>query len=90
METNKVTEIATGDNITCNNNLPLKGNMIAPPLTIGTDYPVVNVITCDCGSKHIDVGLKSEYNYITCYECKEKLPNSEIHWCHPSRFDIKR
>lgn len=88
METKQ--EIENGNQIICKNILPLQGNTIAPPLTLEEEYEAKNVIVCDCGSKHIDVGLKSEYNYITCYECKEILPNSEVHWCHPSRFDIKK
>lgn len=67
---------------------PLLGNKIAPSLVLGEEKEVKEVITCKCGSKHIDVGLISEVNYVTCFECKLELPRGDsIHWCHPSRFE---
>lgn len=66
---------------------PLEGNKIAPPLVMDKSYVIKAVCTCECGSLHYDVGLKSDCNWITCHSCKEELPNStQIHWCHPSRF----
>ena len=77
-----------GTKLKCNNNKPLEGNTVAPPLVIGEEYTALNVITCGCGKEHIDVGLKSEYNYISCYDCGEKFINRDVHYCHPSRFDV--
>lgn len=69
------------------NNKPLTGNTIAPPLVEGTQYVIKEVYTCKCGQEHIDVGLASMYNYVSCYTCKLELPKGDkIHWCHPSRF----
>jgi hypothetical protein len=73
----------------CINNKPFEGNDVAPPLEVGKDYPILNVIEDKKGNKHYDVGLKSKHNYITSFETGETLPNSKIggvHWCHPSRF----
>lgn len=67
---------------------PLKGNTIGPPLLAGENYLIIDIYACRCGQQHIDVGLKSEYNYITCYTCQQMLPQGEkIHWCHPIRFE---
>jgi hypothetical protein len=86
MEEFKVADIITAENIE-----PLEGRKIAPPLTKGADYVVVDILTCKCGSKHLDLELKSDYNYITCFECNEELPHGDdIHWCHPSRFVLKK
>jgi len=72
----------------CLNNLPLLGNSVAPPLVVGQTYLEIRRHTChNCGQEHIDVGLKSSYNYISCYTCKEHLPDVKTHWCHPSRFE---
>ena len=71
----------------CINSKPLEGNDVAPPLEEGTHYTIVSTHVCSCGQEHYDVGLKSEYNWVTCYKCKTKLPKGDqIHWCHPSRF----
>jgi hypothetical protein len=72
--------------ITCTNTAPLPGNTIAPPLELNKSYQEVNRYTCSCGQVHIDVGLKSQHNYISCYKCKEHLPQTQVHWCHPTRF----
>ena len=74
----------------CINVAPLDGNTVAPPLTLEAEYSPAHVHKCKCGNVHFDVGLKSQYNFITCWHCKEVLPNSETggtHWCHPSRFE---
>lgn len=69
---------------------PLKGNDVAPPLgEINKLFTIKQMHFCSCGMEHLDVGLKSIHNRITCWHCKEVLPNSSsggIHWCHPSRF----
>lgn len=78
-----------GTMLECINTKPLEGNEIAPPLEEGVFYPIVKTHKCSCGQEHYDVGLKSEYNWVTCYKCKIKLPNGDtIHWCHPSRFKL--
>lgn len=66
---------------------PLLGNTIAPPLRdLGREFAIIGIYICKCGQHHINVGLNSEYNYISCYLCKVALPSETIHWCHPSRF----
>jgi hypothetical protein len=71
----------------CIDNKPLKGNEVAPPLTIGKSYTLKDMYQCRCGQKHYDVGLNSKYNWISCYKCTEPIPKGDlIHWCHPSRF----
>lgn len=81
--------IKTGDKLKAINNKPLQGNDVAPALIIGCEYPANKIHTCVCGQDHIDVGLKSKYNWITCYKCRKELPDGDkIHWCHPTRFEI--
>lgn len=80
-------EFKVGDSVIINNDKPLPGNEIAPPIIVGQRLEVKEVLTCKCGSKHIDLGLKSKVNWVSCFECSENLPRgSEIHWCHPSRL----
>lgn len=68
------------------NDAPLSGNSIAPPVTIGEEYSVKNIVLDSRNHQHLDLGLKSEYGYITSWETSEILPNSEeVHWVHPSR-----
>lgn len=84
------TDLKKDDIAICIDNKPLQGNVVAPPLQEKEEYPVIDVYECFCGQKHIDVGLKSEYNYIRCYKCESNLPNgNKIHWCHPTRFFLK-
>lgn len=76
------------DKVKALNNNPLQGNDVAPPLKVGEGYIVKEVFTCGCGQDHLDVGLVSEYNWINCYKCGKSLPRgTEIHWCHPTRFE---
>jgi hypothetical protein len=71
----------------CINSKPLIGNEIAPPLTVGEKYELKQVIKCGCGLKHYDVGLKSDYSYVSCRQCSEHLIDGDtIHWCSPDRF----
>ncbi len=73
--------------IKCINNNRLVGNDLKPDLKINGLYELKEVHTCKCGEKHYDVGLVSEINWVTCYKCREVLPNSDkIHWAHSSRF----
>lgn len=67
---------------------PLEGNDIAPPLVEGETYTVTEVYVCKCGQDHVNVGLKSRYNWVNCYKCKTPIPTGDIsHWCHPTRFE---
>lgn len=80
--------INIGDKLKCVNNKPLEGNNVAPPLKVDEEYPVAKTYTCPppCGQVHIDVGLQSNYGYISCYKCGTHLPETRVHWCHPTRF----
>ena len=71
--------------ILCINSKILPGNEIAPMLTEGCSYVAKHVIQCKCGETHINVGLESTLNYISCYKCRQELPD-KWHWCHSSRF----
>ncbi len=75
----------------CINNAPFSGNKVAPPLEVGKVYPLVKIYIEDHSKgpfKHYDVGLESNYNYITSQDTGAELPNGDvIHWCHPSRFE---
>lgn len=73
----------------CIETKPLKGNEVAPPLRIKEKYVLKQVIKCGCGLEHYDVGLKSDYSYVSCRSCSEHLDKGdEIHWCSPDRFEI--
>lgn len=79
-----------GDIILCTNANPLDGNDVAPPLKL-SEYPINEIVLDRDGNQHLDVGLKSQQNYIRSYETKEELPRgTSIHWCHPSRFSLVR
>lgn len=68
---------------------PFPGKKIAPPLVLGHVYMLEQDITCTCGEHHMHVGLRSDYNFITCHKCGEELPDGDkIHWAHSSRFKI--
>lgn len=83
------TKIEKDNNLKCVKTDPLTGNTVGPDLSSEKDYVANEVYTCKCGQKHIDVGLKSHLNWVKCYNCEEELPRGiEIHWCHPSRFEI--
>lgn len=83
-------EFAIGDTVIAQNNKPLEGNDKAPALTVGAEYPVKNIIYDNKGFPHLDVGLKSELNFVTSWHTAEELPDGDtIHWCHPSRFTKK-
>lgn len=72
----------------CINIEPLTGNTIAPPLVLGEEYSINTIANDSEGNEHWDVGLVSQYNYITSHETGEELPEGDkIHWCHPSRFE---
>lgn len=82
--------IEIGNQLLAINTNPLVGNNVAPPLKLKELYTAKNVYICKCGQDHIDVGLVSRYSYVSCYKCKEELPDGDkIHWCHPTRFEIQ-
>lgn len=71
------------------NDAPLPGNAVAPPVVIGEEYKIKNIVLDTRDNQHLDLGLKSEYNYITSWETKEDLPDGDnVHWIHPSRVII--
>jgi hypothetical protein len=70
-------------------NKALSSSGIKPELNIGDKHKVKETCTCKCGQTHLDIGLVSKYNYISCYKCGEELPRgSSIHWCNSIRFNI--
>jgi hypothetical protein len=83
-----------GDKLIATNIKPLpnagsdeNGHKIAPPLSVDGEYIVKSVFLCKCGQDHLDVGLVSKYNFISCYKCGYSIDGSDkIHFCHPSRF----
>jgi hypothetical protein len=79
-----------GQNVECINSSPLPGNEEGPNLKVGEIYLIKEIVLDSAENQHLDVGLPSHLNYITSYETKEELPRGkEIHWCHPSRFELK-
>lgn len=78
----------TGDHVTVINDQILPGNEVGPNIQNGQLWPVIKTHTCACGEEHVDIGILSTLNYVTCYKCEENLPEStKIHWCHSSRFE---
>ena len=76
-----------GDEVEVVNNKPLKGNEVGPKLIVGELMTVIGITLDRDSNQHLDVGIKSELNYVTSYETGESLPDGhKIHWCHPSRF----
>ena len=53
------------DNVTCVNSAPLKGNDVAPPLTEGSAYQVLDIHTCGCGKKHFCRGSRDRCKITT-------------------------
>jgi hypothetical protein len=79
-----------GQTVIARNNQPLPGNSEAPPLVVPNEYQIKNIIHDSKGNPHLDVGLPSSLAFVRSYETKENLPDGDkIHWCHPSRFDLK-
>jgi len=81
-------EFKEGDRLKVINNQVINDNNVAPKLDLGAEYTVFKVIKDKKGFQHLDVGLKSQYNYIRSIETGEELENGHlVHWCHPSRFE---
>lgn len=74
--------------IICINDKPFPVNEIGPPVQLNKEYELQEVHKCSCGQEHYNVGLPLEINYVECYKCRERLPDT-THWCHSSRFKIK-
>jgi hypothetical protein len=80
--------IKIGSKLKCVNSKPLQGNDVAPPLKEGETYEVKDIVIDSEGNPHLDVGLKSNYNYITSWNTKEELPDGDtIHLCALNRFE---
>jgi hypothetical protein len=78
-----------GQEVKCINTKALPGNEVAPPLDLETNYKINEIVLDSAGNQHLDVGLKSKYNWVKSFETSEDLPNGDtIHWCHPSRFEL--
>jgi hypothetical protein len=83
-----------GDKVIAINNQPLEYSepletktKVAPPLILGQEYEIKEVILDSKGNEHLDVGIKSQYGFIRSFETNKELPRGDkIHWCHPSRF----
>lgn len=85
MEENKTQIILSGE---CVNDKPFPVNEIGPKLELGAIYKIAEIFKCKCGEQHCNIGLELEINYVECYKCRERLPDT-THWCHSSRFKIK-
>lgn len=60
---------------------------IKPRLEQDKEYKLLNECVCKCGQIHYDIGLKSIYNFVSCYMCGQELPKSDtIHWANSIRF----
>ncbi len=75
--------------VKCINNQCLQGNDYAPTLKVDQEYEIKEIILDKAGNQHLNVGLSSNLSYIRSWDTKEELPRGqEIHWCHPSRFEL--
>jgi hypothetical protein len=82
------TDFIVGDKLKCINADRFPSKEVAPPLKVGEIYELKEIITTVGHHDHLDVGLKSNYNYISCEKTGVQIPRGEfIHWCHPSRFE---
>ena len=67
----------------------LPGKEYAPNLKIGEEREIKDIVLDSAGNQHLDLGLKSNLNWIRSHETDEVLPRStEVHWCHPSRVEL--
>lgn len=83
-------QFEVGQTIIATSCKPFPNTKVYPPLVLGVSYEIKTITLDKKGNQHLDVGLKSEYNYITSQETGEELPDGDrIHWCHPSRFQLK-
>lgn len=78
-----------GNKVKCIKTEPLPGRTKCPDLEMGKEYRVQGITLDSKNNQHLDVGLKSELEWITSYETGEHLTGgSTYHWCHPSRFEL--
>ena len=82
-----------GDIIKIQNDAPLSGNTVAPPITIGDEHEVLHIFSefeKGIEYQHLDIGIASKYNYITSWDTERELPDGDkIHWIHPSRVTLR-
>lgn len=82
-------EFKVGDVVKILNDAPLSGNTVAPPVVIGEEHEVKGFIIDERGDQHIDLGLKSQYEYVSNWKTGVPLPDGDkIHWVHPSRLKL--
>lgn len=94
-------EIKAGDELVVIIDAYLPGNDEGPQIKNGQRCLALVVHKCGCGDSHISIAVRdaegtvhnlvSHLNYVTCYKCRDQLPNSAyggVHWCHSSRFAI--
>ncbi|MFA9239465.1 MAG: hypothetical protein ACEQSQ_06190 [Candidatus Paceibacteria bacterium] len=74
------------DVVKCIDDSPLIGNIVSPPIVIGEEYVVRNIVLDKNYNQHLDLGLKSHFTFIRSWETNEELPQGdEIHWVSPIR-----
>ena len=71
------TNLKAGDTVVCINSEKFSDKEVGPPLTKGNNYVIKEVITTTGGNDHIDVGLKSMYNYVSCQATGIRIPRGE-------------
>jgi hypothetical protein len=87
IEGNHIYEI--DDEVVIINDAPLSGNTIAPLVVIGEKHKVLNIVLDGKNNQHLDLGLISDYNWITSWETGEELPNGDkVHWVSPHRVEL--
>ncbi len=64
---------------------PFPVNEIGPDIKNEQEYELKEEYTCNCKEVHYNIGLPLKVNYVECYKCRERLPDT-THWCHSSRF----
>ncbi len=78
------------DKVTIINDEPLPGNDKKPAVKIGEAHVVKNITVDKEGFQHLDLGLKSNYNYVRSFETKEELKDGDkIHWVSTRRVTKK-
>lgn len=84
-------EPVIGDLLIVVDDKPLPGNTLGPDIIKGDSHYLKDILICQCGQKHYNVGTYSILNFIRCYSCGENLPDDDnVEWCHPSRFLKKK
>lgn len=64
----------------------LKDRDVKPAVIMGEQHIIQGIVLDSKGNQHLNIGLKSHYNYIRSQETNEELPNGHIlHYIHPSR-----